>query len=120
MRWFLPVVLAASLLVGCEDFDRSARILTGGDVAEGGEAIRRHGCGSCHTIPGIPGAKGLVGPSLAQLRNGLYIAGGKTNTPEHLIAFIRDPHATEVTVMPNTGVSEAEARDIAAYLYSIR
>jgi cytochrome c1 len=72
-------------------------------------------------IPGIEGADGLVGPPLIHFGSRVYIAGEVTNTPEHLLAWIEAPQAIEPgTAMPNLGVSEAEARDIAAYLYTLR
>src|SRR5579859_839272 len=37
----------------------------GGDPAVGAQLIQQKGCGTCHTIPGIPGANGAVGPNLA-------------------------------------------------------
>ncbi|HET8655447.1 MAG TPA: c-type cytochrome [Longimicrobiaceae bacterium] len=98
-----------------------ARGVPGGDVHRGRAAIVAYGCGSCHMIPGIEGADGLVGPPLIHFGSRVYIAGEVTNTPEHLLAWIEAPQAIEPgTAMPNLGVSEAEARDIAAYLYTLR
>ena len=75
-------------------------------------------CGACHRIPGIPGARGTVGPPLDDYRKRVYIAGRNPNVPDHLVAWIRDaPSLDPGTAMPDLDVSEAEARDIAAYLY---
>ena len=94
--------------------------LTGGDPYEGRKLARDYGCGSCHTIPGVPGADALVGPPLADMGSRMYIAGRLTNTPQHMIRWIQDPQAIDSgTAMPNVGVSERDARDIAAYLYAI-
>ena len=47
-----------------------------------------------------------------------YIAGELTNTPENVVRWIMDPQAIEPgTVMPDLGLTEAEARDVAAHLY---
>lgn len=72
-------------------------------------------------IPGVPGARGLVGPPLGDVVSRVYVAGVLNNTPDNLVRWISDPKAIdERTAMPNVGVSESEARDIAAYLYSLR
>lgn len=83
------------------------------------ELMRYHGCGTCHTIPGVPSARGLVGPPLAGLKQRSYIGGVLTNTPENVTRWIQNPRAVAPrTAMPDVGVSEAEARVIAAYLYA--
>ncbi len=96
-----------------------ARTLTGGDPARAPELIRRYGCGGCHTIPGISGADGQVGPSLAGLRQRVFIGGVAENSADHLIQWIVTPQKfSPASAMPQTGISQAEARDIAAYLYA--
>lgn len=97
-----------------------AAALTGGDARAGREKARTYGCGACHTIPGVPGANSLVGPPLVGIGGRMYIAGVVTNTPQHLVAWIKDPQAIDsATAMPNVGVTDRDARDIAAYLYSL-
>lgn len=91
-----------------------------GSIDRGEQHILNYGCGACHTIPGISGADNLVGPPLTSFSRRSYVAGVLPNTPENLIAWIQNPHAVQPdTVMPNLGVSEADARDIAAYLLSL-
>lgn len=88
------------------------------DVGRGREAIVRHGCGACHVIPGIRTATGRVGPRLNGIGGQVYVAGVLPNTPENLVRWIRFPQDINPrTAMPNLGVSEQEARDIAAYLF---
>ena len=78
------------------------------------------GCGGCHTIPGIRGAHALVGPSLERIASRVFIAGRLTNDPPTMVAWIRDPqHFRAPTAMPDLAVREQEARDIAAYLYTL-
>lgn len=94
--------------------------MTGGDPADAPALIRHYGCGSCHVIPGLRSADGQVGPPLTDFAHRAYIAGTVPNTPEQLIAWIRVPQAIEPgTVMPNMGVTPEDARDIAAYLYTV-
>lgn len=91
----------------------------GSDVRRGKVAIQRHGCGSCHVIPGIRGANARVGPRLEGLIEQSYIGGVLPNEPEYLVSWIQDPQAfSPRTAMPDLGVTPQEARDIAAYLYS--
>jgi cytochrome c1 len=93
----------------------------GGDKSRGKAAIAEHGCGSCHAIPAIPGAQGLVGPPLTNFARRKYIVGALPNNADNLIAWLRDPQALEPgTIMPNLGLTEAEARDLAAYLATLR
>ncbi|RDJ03259.1 c-type cytochrome [Rhizobium grahamii] len=93
--------------------------LTGGDPALAPSIFRRYGCGGCHTIPGIPGADGKVGAPLEQMAQQIYIGGVINNTPENLTAWIVLPQRfSPRSAMPATGVSEAEARHLAAYLYN--
>jgi cytochrome c1 len=100
---------------------RRATALTGGDPYDGKEALLRYGCGACHTIPGVQRANGLVGPPLAGIARRVYVAGVLYNTPDNLMLWIRNPPGVDpLTAMPDTGVTEGDARDIAAFLYTLR
>jgi cytochrome c2 len=95
--------------------------LTGGDPDRGAAAINSYGCGSCHTIPGIHGAKAQVGPPLTGIGNRMFIGGVLPNTPENLQHWIQNPPGIDPqTAMPKLGVSEPDAKDIACYLYTLR
>jgi cytochrome c2 len=95
--------------------------LTGGDPEHGRSVIRSYGCGSCHTIPGVTGADALVAPSLDGFANRMFVGGVVKNTPENLIRWIESPrHIDPRTAMPEMGVSERDARDIAGYLYTLQ
>jgi cytochrome c len=115
------IVALTACNVGRRDRDESAAMLTGGDPRQGAALIDAYGCDACHTIPGIRGADAQVGPALGGVVERVYIAGVLKNTPENLVRWIQDPQAVdERTAMPTLGVSEREARHIAAYLYSLR
>jgi cytochrome c1 len=61
-----------------------------------------------------------VGPPLNAWSERQYIAGNLQNQPDNLIAWIMNPQAIEPgTAMPNMNIDEQEARDIAAYLYTL-
>lgn len=94
---------------------------TGGDAGRGAALIASYRCGSCHTIPGIRAANGVVGPPLYFFSRRTEIAGELPNTPENLILWVRNPQSVEPrTAMPALGLDEQQARDIAAYLYTLR
>jgi cytochrome c len=87
----------------------------------GARLIQQYGCGSCHTVPGVDRADGLVGPPLTRFGARSYIAGELPNNADNLRRWIQDPQSVEPgTAMPNLGVSETDARDIAAYLFTLR
>jgi cytochrome c len=92
----------------------------GGDPARGRLALQEYECGVCHAIPGVPDARGQVGPALNEFGKRVYVAGKFPNEPETLIAWIQHaPAMAPETAMPDLGVSATEARDMAAYLYSL-
>lgn len=96
------------------------RVVEGGDAERGRLAITSYGCGSCHAIPGIRGADGLVGPPLEHWAERRIIAGEVPNDPARLITWLTVPQSIEPgTAMPNMGVTDGQARDIAAYLYTL-
>jgi cytochrome c len=119
----LITLLCLLIVVACGQDARGVvlQFEDGGDAAQGQLAIDRYGCGTCHVVPGVPGAVGSVGPPLSEYARRAYIAGNLPNTPENLIAWLRDPQAIEPgTVMPNLNVSEVDARNLAAYLATLR
>lgn len=86
----------------------------------GAELIAQYGCGSCHTIPGVTRADGLVGPPLTRFGARSYIAGELPNNADNLRRWISDPQGVEPgTAMPNLGVDAIDAQDIVAYLYTL-
>ena len=110
---------AATLYSQVSDADAVARALTGGDPMHAPGIMTRYGCAGCHTIPGVPGADGKVGGSLAGLRQRVFIAGVVPNTAENLINWIVRPQTfSPRSAMPATGISTGEARDVAAWLYA--
>jgi len=102
-------------------FDHGDALAIGGDAARGVQTIQYAGCGSCHYIPGVRGARGMVAAPLMWFSRRTFIAGEVPNTPENLILWIRSPQTIEPhTAMPNAGLNDQQARDVAAYLYTLR
>lgn len=90
-------------------------------VERGRIALRRFQCGACHAIPGVPSANAPWAPSLAHWGRRSYIAGHLPNIEANLAAWIRQPERwAPGTLMPDMGVSEATAHDMARYLLSLR
>jgi len=115
------VILIVFLLTACLGEVNGVpepRNTSGRDIEVGRQFIASYGCGACHTIPGIAGADGMAAPPLNQFYERSYISGEVPNTWDNLIKYIQHPQAIEpATVMPDLGVKEEEAREIAAYLY---
>ncbi|WP_199561897.1 c-type cytochrome [Micromonospora deserti] len=92
-----------------------------GDVERGMRLIEYYGCGTCHTVPGVRGADGLVGPPLAGIGDRSYLGGQLTNNAINMQRWIRDPQAVAPgTAMPSLGVTEADAQDLTAFLFTLK
>jgi cytochrome c2 len=116
VRVALGLIVAA---VGCHAAEGS--VIPGASPDRGKQSLAGFGCGSCHEIRGVTGARGKIGPPLTGVASRAIIAGQLANTPENMVRWIRDPQAVEPnTAMPNLLVSEATARDMVAYLYTLR
>lgn len=113
--------LVTVALGACHDArSPQAASVPGGDPQRGRTLIGVYGCGACHAVPGVPGATGRVGPPFHGFADRTFIAGNLRNEPGNVVRWIRFPQdVSPGTVMPNLGVSEANAVDIAAYLYTI-
>lgn len=92
-----------------------------GNIENGRLLLRQFGCGACHEIPGVAAAKGAVGPPLDAVARRVYLGGVLPNSPENMASFIRRPQEIDPrTAMPDLGVTEAHARDMVAYLYTLK
>src|SRR3954466_16157400 len=103
------------------DARREAMRLTGGNPERGRHLVGYYGCNACHTITDVAGPRGKAGPPLDGIPDRSFLAGELPNTSENLQRWIREPHAVEPkTAMPEMGVSEQDAKDLAAFLYTLR
>jgi cytochrome c len=115
----LAAVLTA-LLAACGDTAPPVPV-AGGSAQLGKKLIAQYQCGACHAIPGVDAATSLAGPPLTGFGRRSYIAGRIPNLPDHLAQWLVDPPAMKPgTMMPNVGVSPADARHMAAYLYTLQ
>lgn len=115
MIWALGLLLLPLLVVGCSNTGLD-------DVAKRGrDHMQYYGCGSCHTIPGVPGAHATVGPPLNRMGVRTYIAGTLPNSPQDLALWIQHPQQIHpATAMPELGVTPRDAEEIAQYLEQLR
>jgi cytochrome c len=120
----LALLLPVLVLAGCSEAGNTgmpAAEVAGGVPQRAPALIRQYGCGTCHRIPGVSGAVGHVGPPLDRFGERAYVAGVLANTPPNLVRWIRAPQGVVPgNAMPDMGVTEQDARDIAAYLYTLR
>ena len=116
----IATCVAAALISGCKE-GRTVSANTIGSADRGRATIQIYGCGKCHTIPGIRGANGVVGPPLESVARRTYIAGNFPNTPDTLTHWIMAPQTMKrKTAMPSLGLSEPQARDVVAYLETLQ
>lgn len=108
-------------LAACAEKGGGPRDLAGADPERGLAIIQRVGCGACHAIPGVDWPKGAVGGTLDGFGARAMISGRLPNQPETLVTYLRNPPALDPqTAMPPTPLSAADARHVAAYLYTLQ
>ena len=91
------------------------------DAKRGRHVLLQYGCVTCHEIPDVVGAAIPVGPPLDRMGSRRFIAGVLENTPDNMVRWLREPQRfVPDGAMPNLGVPEHDARDMAAYLESLR
>jgi cytochrome c1 len=116
----VPALVVAAGLAACSDSALHAPEPPG-DAARGRLLLHQYHCDACHRISGVAGLDGVIGPPLDRVGSRVYLAGMLPNTPEHQERWIRNPEAVKPgTAMPNAQVTEADARDMVAYLYRLR
>jgi len=115
-------IAAAGLLLALTSCHREEKITTGGGNSDRGkQLVAQYACTACHDIPGVKGPRGMVGPPLSGIGSRSIIAGKIPNTPQNLANWIQNPQAVDPNnAMPNLNVSQKDAQDIAAFLYTLR
>lgn len=118
VKW--AVLSLTALLCACVDKSDPPTRIAGADADNGLAVIQRVGCASCHVIPGIRWPRGRAGPSLDRFADSPMIGGRFPNQPDVLVDWLIDaPSMAPATAMPPMPLTESEARDVAAYLYSL-
>lgn len=92
-----------------------------GSPVRGRALLARYGCPACHAIPGSAAPDGMTGPPLAGIGSRGYLAGKFANEPIELEEWIQHPQKMKPeSAMPELGVTDRDARDLAAYLATLR
>lgn len=122
-RRFSAAAMGLGLLAvaaGCSGDEPDIIEVEGGNPSTGEELVISYDCASCHYIPGFPESSGHDAPGLQLWPNRAFVAGAAPNRPENVIAFLMDPDGIQPgSRMPDLGITEEEARHIAAYLFTI-
>lgn len=119
-RLTMLAALLTAAACATEESTLAGNDVPGGDPERGKRLMYVYGCGSCHIIPGVGAADGVVGPPLTAWASRQWIAGRLPNQPDSLIAWLLDPQAIEPgTAMPTQGMRPDEARHMAAYLFTL-
>jgi cytochrome c len=114
------LLCAAVLASGCAKEEPVSRVV-GGDPERGRLLVQQYQCAACHFIPEVQGPNGDAGPSLESMGRLSYIAGSIPNQPENMIRFLQNPPAVKPgTLMPALGITDDEARHMAAFMYSLK
>ena len=102
------------------DARRAGASAPAGASANAGRVVFARSCGVCHAVAGTE-ALGRMGPDLTHLASRPTIgAGALTNTSEHLAQWIRNaPGVKEGVRMPPMPLTDAELRDVVAYLETL-
>ncbi|HEY6935073.1 MAG TPA: c-type cytochrome [Marmoricola sp.] len=121
----VTLVACSALVVACggttETTAAPPHQMSTGDPQRGAQLIQKYGCGSCHVVPGVDNADGLVGPPLDHFAERTYVAGVLPNSQGNLEKWIEDPQSiVPGNAMPDLGVTHRDAQDITAYLYTLR
>jgi cytochrome c2 len=117
----LLIVPASLCLADCNSSQTTTSPVGFGNAHLGAQLIGQEECGTCHEIPGVAGADGHVGPPLDHMAERTIIAGMLPNTPDNMLTWLENPQAVVPgNAMPNMELNSDEAKDIAAYLYTLR
>lgn len=117
----IALLVVAAGCGGGQSAGYDAATIAHGSPTRGHALIQQYGCGNCHMIPGVDGANSTVGPPLAGIASRSYIGGVLTNEPDNMVRWLEDPPKVDSnTAMPNVGLNDRDAHDVAAYLYTLR
>ncbi len=93
-------------------------------------ALGAGGCAGCHTITGVQGFQGTIGPNLTHFGGRTTFAGSIVrNTPDELSAWLRDPQAVkpgnDMRIGPGglpgrSILTDAEIQALVAYLETLK
>jgi cytochrome c oxidase subunit II len=91
-----------------------------GEAAAGKAVFAGSACVGCHTITGV--STGVLGPDLTHFGSRRTLAAGMwPNTLENVAEWVKDPQRLKPGVkMPALGLTDGQAKALAAYLMSLK
>jgi mono/diheme cytochrome c family protein len=90
-------------------------------AARGKRALEQYGCIGCHSIPGLVGPEARLGPPLEGIASRVMLGGVLPNSFSNMVLWLRAPQSfSPQSAMPMLGVTERDARDMAAYLATLK
>ena len=108
MRKLIPLLALIPMVAHASDPHAEAKAIIGAQ------------CASCHNVPGVPAAVGDIGPSLKGIGARPLIAGKLPNVPDNMVRWLMHPQqVSPESAMPDLGLSQDQARRIAAYLATL-
>ena len=114
-------MVASVSLMACDGPPDRTPTLGQASTAAGLRLVADKGCVACHAFPGVKWPRGGLGPSLEDFARQGLIAGRLPNQPGVLMQFIRNaPALVPGTAMPAIPMSDQEARDVTAYLLTLK
>lgn len=125
-RAVLPVLLLLTIACNRAESAKTADTPAApppiGNAEKGKLLAAQYGCNVCHILPGVEGPQGALGPSLAGVASRPAISyNAVQNTPDNLVRYIQNPPAMNPqSTMPALGIPDADAKDIAAYLLTLK
>lgn len=115
------LVLACVSLTACDGPPDRTPTLGDANAAKGRQLVADKGCVACHTFPDVKWPRGGLGPSLWDFGRQGLIAGRLPNQPGVLMQFVRNaPALVPGTAMPAISMTDEEARDVTAYLFTLK
>jgi cytochrome c oxidase subunit 2 len=97
-------------------------LVRGSPAERGRQVFGRSACIACHTVEGVPQARGTVGPNLTHFGSRTTLAGALfPNTTDNLRRWIVDaPSLKSGSLMPQLTLTDDDLTVIVAYLQSLR
>ncbi len=110
-----PTPIPASSVLGQEQ----------GPAAQAHQIMVKYGCNTCHTIQGVPGFAGKVGPELTHVATNAATRKPGMDAKAYIIESIRDPTAFTVPgfpagVMPKLPLTDDELNTVVDYLLTLK
>ena len=91
-----------------------------GDIARGREVMSTYACVGCHIVPGSE-MGGNLGPSLEGWAAKPMIIGKFPNKPDNVMQWLQNPQSMDPeTTMPGIGPNPLDARDMTAFLFTLK